>query len=147
MRGHSSRKDCDFKKLSLKFRAKDVENSPLKDRRKLSLNTHCSDQEGMSPKGRIRGSIGPVRESVVYKWQEALGIETVKTNSLYIEYITSSETKIRQVLVLETKSDFAKRVGGELVKEKSANQSTDILDEVSRTSMTEATLSALLFNA
>ncbi len=129
LRGHSSLllNQCDFPKLKIIFSNNKITNPPqpsediLKDIfsgiEKLDLGTHCSVRGGFSPQ-LYRSWMGtaPHREALAYRILDKLGVPTLRSQMLYVDYIDSENGRNfgshRQAFFLEDVADAAKRLQG-----------------------------------
>lgn len=112
-RGKSSRKDCAFPKLELKF-SSPTENTLFARTKKIKIGTHCGEQDGWSDEnGRLKNQLSPHREALVYRILEALGLPSFKTRPARITYVFSDDSGkelLRNAFFLETTGSLEKRI-------------------------------------
>lgn len=131
LRGNTSLSpiECNFPKYSLYFFAENVSGTALAGREQLAVGSHCSYRGGNSQLyGRAYDGKSPLREALVYRFLEILGIPSFKTRPVMVQYVDSARMQSaatvgwNQAFLMESLKQFSERVGYELVDEESANQ-------------------------
>lgn len=121
LRGHTSlmESQCDFPKLKIIFsnNASTFSQTIFSNIEKLDLGTHCSVRGGFSPQlYRSWTGTSPHREALAYRFLNELGVPTLKSQMLYIDYVDSENGRIfgahRQAFFLEDTAAAAKRLQG-----------------------------------
>ncbi len=128
LRGHTSllESQCDFPKLKVIFhinkQKENAENDSISktifsNTEKLDLGTHCSVRGGFSPQlYRSWAGTSPHREALAYRLLNELGVPTMKSQMLYVDYVDSENGRIfgthRQAFFLEDIGHAAKRLQG-----------------------------------
>jgi hypothetical protein len=115
VRGNTSRRDCTFAKLDVRFKDHD---GPAADLRGLKVNTHCGEApDGTLTRkyGRLANEKSPWREGLVYALLDAAGVRTARTRLARITYVdTSNENDppiTRNALLIENDDDMQRRLG------------------------------------
>lgn len=129
IRGESSRGDCPFPKLKMKFENKDqLKGTILKGHGTTRINTHCGpgDANARSGMGRVQNGVGPVREELTYRLIRASGVQTYLTRVSKISYKdTAGDLSVDTFAMLfESGDDAAQR----LIKAKLIEPEAEYLD-------------------
>ncbi len=153
IKGFTSAVYCKFPKLELKIQnGKDSVFGGLK---KIDLNTHCDDTLGSNKSDPFIISMSsPLREVVIYKIQEILGLKVLRTKPVQLTYVDtetglSPEAAPKQIydaFFIEDKSEFIKR--NEMVEIKGVNDSFKSLDLASgKTTVDQYQFASVLDNS
>jgi|GEM_PF-4535022 len=148
VRGNTSKYDCSFPKLSIKF-STSTKGTPLQGHKKIRLNTHCSEptETGYTEQGRVAGDRGPAREALAYRLQTALDIPGFRSKLTPIQYRSSNgtESKSHLVLMLESKDAMGNRTQTKVLEEEDLEDAENILDQLKQKSEAPQLLKTLLF--
>jgi len=121
VRGHTSRREaeCSFPKLKIKFaKSGDRSQSIFAGLDGLRIGTHCGENPGeeRTPKfGRLANEKSPMREGLVYRLLEVVGVPTLKARPARVTYIDKTEqgsSIVRNAVLLEDDDDVIKRLEG-----------------------------------
>jgi hypothetical protein len=121
VRGHSSRREaeCSFPKLKIKFdKSDDRSQSIFAGLDGLRIGTHCGESPGeeRTPKfGRLANEKSPLREALVYRLLEVVGVPTLKARPARVTYIDKAAQGspiVRNAVLLEDDDDLIKRLEG-----------------------------------
>lgn len=121
VRGNSSLQECPFPKLKFKVSAADRAGTPFFDAREIKLGTHCSDEGGRGPVGRLREEIATHREGLAYEAMQALGFRSPRVRRARVTFRDTSPVEgretagwqvTRQALLLDDIEVVAERLGG-----------------------------------
>ncbi len=131
----STRAECSFRKLKIRFDAEAARGTALEGRSSLRIGTHCGDHlvrqsDGF---GRLQSQLSPQRELVAYRLIEALGLETLKVRPALVKYrdttgVPSVRPRApefeRRALLIENVGEMGKRLGATRVYEEDINPET-----------------------
>lgn len=126
VRGNSSLQECPFPKLKFKVSATDRAGTPFVDAREVKVGTHCSDDGGRGPVGRLREEIATYREGLAYEAMQTLGFLSPRVRRARVTYRDTSpgegrETAgwqvTRSALLLEDLEVVAERLGSRALDE------------------------------
>lgn len=109
VRGHTSRREteCTFSKLKLE----------LPGGYDLKIGTHCgeADDHTLSAKyGRLANERSPLREGLVYRLLESVGVPVLKSRPARVTYVDDAQGAplVRNALLLEDDDEAMKRLNG-----------------------------------
>src|SRR5262249_39665127 len=94
VRGRTSKREteCSFPKLKLRFRdAESVKGSIFSGMKAVKIGTHCGDQaDGDLTQrfGRWANEKAPVREALIYRLLDVLGVRSFKARPARITYVS-----------------------------------------------------------
>jgi hypothetical protein len=145
VRGNTSRKECEFPKLKMKFKG---DHGLFAEVHGVKINTHCGeapDDELSRDFGRLANERSPWREGVVYRMADAAGARTPRSRPARITYVDTSTPSPRRLtrnaLMVEDDGDVKARLGatGEITPDEftSARQTFSAAD-TARVAFTQA---------
>jgi hypothetical protein len=109
VRGHTSRREteCTFPKLKLE----------LPGGYDLKIGTHCgeADDQTLSAKyGRLANERSPLREGLVYRLLESVGVPVLRSRPARVTYVDAAQGAplVRNALLLEDDHEAMKRLNG-----------------------------------
>src|SRR6267142_538331 len=109
VRGHTSRREteCTFSKLKLE----------LPGGYDLKIGTHCgeADDQTLSAKyGRLANERSPLREGLVYRLLESVGVPVLRSRPARVTYVDAAQGAplVRNALLLEDDDEAMKRLNG-----------------------------------
>lgn len=106
--------ECSFPKLKAAFPVSaSLDGTLFRGMKSLKIGTHCGERpEGeRTPKGRMANDRAPVREALVYRLLDALGIPSLQARPADITYVDGEKTTKRHAMLLEDMSKAIKRLG------------------------------------
>jgi hypothetical protein len=92
VRGHSSETECGFPKLKITFsRGPDLDASVFRGLNGLKIGTHCGERadSDVTKLGRLANEKSPLREALVYRLLDTMGVPTLKARPGRITYVYS----------------------------------------------------------
>src|SRR5262249_34306613 len=120
VRGRTSKREteCRFPKLKLRFRdAESVKGSIFSGMKAVKIGTHCGDQaDGDLTQrfGRWANEKAPVREALIYRLLDVLGVRSFKARPARITYVSrDSEPLVRGAMFLEDDREAMRRFGAD----------------------------------
>lgn len=118
VKGYSSARNCPFKKLEIKFKESDTQNTIFAQMHSVDLNTHCSENTKLDDSdafGDFAASFHNHREVLLYKMAKLLRIPTYQARAVFVRYTNTGlnvDTAIDayQAFFVEDKGDLLKRI-------------------------------------
>ncbi len=120
VKGFSTLMMCEFPKLELKIKAKDLTGSFFDSIKTVDLHTHCQEEEKAADYPVLKASFYNHREALLYKMAEVLQIPTFKARPVFVRYKNTQysfmENKEYRAFFLEDMGSFRKRLNAQEVK-------------------------------
>lgn len=120
VKGFSTLMMCEFPKLELKIKSKNLTGSLFDSIKTVDLHTHCQEEEKAAGYPFLKASFYNHREALLYKMAEVLQIPTFKARPVFIRYknpqYSFMENKEYRAFFLEDMGSFRKRLNAQEVK-------------------------------